>query len=146
MDKLISNTDFGFYVRKLEVNDYKKLELRENYDLFLKHPLTLSMFIPCDLDGNVLEEPKKYQPIGSFSSEELLNDIEECFEADTKEYKLAQERIYFKGFGEDSEFNIVVAIKKGFGFNINDISKLTIEDLTKYNLVLTETAKKQIGL
>ena len=32
-----------------------------NYANFLKQPLTLGMFIPCDLDGNVLEEPFNYE-------------------------------------------------------------------------------------
>lgn len=29
-----------------------------NYARFLKKPLQLGMFVPCDLEGNVLEEPE----------------------------------------------------------------------------------------
>jgi hypothetical protein len=53
--KLISMTDFV-----LEQNNFKVFRNQQilNYANFLKQPLELWMFVPCDENGDVLEEPK----------------------------------------------------------------------------------------
>ena len=33
----------------------------EKYAKFLKQPLKLEMFVPCDEDGNILKEPKRWE-------------------------------------------------------------------------------------
>jgi len=50
MENLISMTDFVLSKKYTATG-------HENYANFLKQPLELWMFIPCDEDGNVLEEP-----------------------------------------------------------------------------------------
>ena len=36
---------------------YSTMQVSINYANFLKQPLNLGMFVPCDKIGNVLEEP-----------------------------------------------------------------------------------------
>jgi len=57
--KLISMTEFVLDTKqKLEIGkDF--VEVVCNYASFLIQPLTLGMFVPCDEDGNVLEDPCK---------------------------------------------------------------------------------------
>lgn len=60
--KLISMTDFVI----LQNISLANKEIKHNecglrilkYANFLKQPLILGMFVPCDENGNVLEEPK----------------------------------------------------------------------------------------
>ena len=59
--KLISMTDFVFdQFSKLEkTQEINILQFRNNignYANFLKQPLKMWMFVPCDLDDNVIEE------------------------------------------------------------------------------------------
>ena len=42
-------------INQYEINGYDKIR---NYARFLKQPLKLEMFVPCDEDGNVLGEPQ----------------------------------------------------------------------------------------
>jgi hypothetical protein len=124
----------------------------ENYANFLKKPLEKWMFVPCDENGNVLDEPKEYN---KWHMEES--------------YQQAKERCYFEGFTfyehqstfvnsrnnvfEYCIFNYtpnklgvcIYSENKGFHtyFQMN-----TIEDLIqiKKGIKLTATAKKEIGL
>jgi len=105
--------------------------------------------VPCKLvDGVwvVLEEPNKY------TSNLEIND----------EYQQAKERCLFEGFSRkwwddektildlffnDDKFYFYYCTNGYFSSNHNNIeSPKTIEDLVKYNLELTPTAQKQIGL
>ena len=54
------------------------------YANFLKQPVTLGMFVPCDENGNVLEEPKFY-----FHHE---------YKVALEKYQKAQEKVIFNGF------------------------------------------------
>ena len=58
------------------------LDYIRNYAKFLKQPLKLEMFVPCDEDGNVLEVVPYY-----------ADGIEKV-----NEYKKAKERCLFEGF------------------------------------------------
>ena len=53
------------------------------------------------------------------------------------------ERCLFKGFRYDG-FKYLDF--ENYSFQISEIEKMTIEDLVKYNLQLTPTAQKQLGL
>lgn len=138
MEKLIGMTDF--VLNGQETADYIKLYNGcFKYAKFLKQPLELSMFVPCDKDGNVLEEP---------DADYYMNVTEK----ELKEYQEAKERVLFKDIecikAKHSECYSIVRISKSMSvinypkFWTNNI----IEDLIKYNLKLTESAKKQIGL
>lgn len=55
--KLISMTDFVFEIgNKDETTHRENLVHIYNYAIFLKQPLKLEMFVPCDENGNILED------------------------------------------------------------------------------------------
>jgi len=128
--RLISMTDFVLKQNKIlnKYINYDKgflFEIIIHYANFLKQPLELWMFVPCDEEGNILEEPK---------IENYLKSCQGTFFEDLKKYQQAKERCLFK-----NEFNDLHNI-----FLLNDICN--IESLIKYNLELTKTAEKLIGL
>lgn len=115
---------------------------------FGRQKLELWMFVPCKfVDGVwvVLEEPKWVSPEGV------------KWEDFVKEYQEAKERILFEGFEVNTAKTSSHTYRKVRSKSVtvsyyNDVSlwsfedKLkTIEDLVKYNLVLTPTAQKQIS-
>ena len=86
--KLISCTDKVIELVKEDFNngEYPKFNFRDkvnNYANFLKQPLTLSMFVPCDDDGNVLSNPK---------------DSTLQYQKKIDEYQQAKERVIFEGY------------------------------------------------
>lgn len=132
MKKLISMVDFCLEQRKTHTGDFEDYcDLICRHAKFLKHPLTIGMFVPCDLSGNVLEEKKPFQD-------------------KYYEYQEARERCLFKGFEVDYD-RIVKNNEIRIQFNdysvyLNNSKTMisTIEDLVKYNLELTTTAQKEI--
>ena len=117
MKNLIGMTDFV-----LQDKSMSGLSIT-NYANFLKQPLELWMFVPCDNDGNVLEEP-------CFDGE---ND--QYFASAFEQFQQAKERCLFEGWDlEDVKETLSCGNHK------------TIEDLVKYSPELTLTAQKQIGL
>ena len=148
--KLISNTSFGefckskekeFPTRNVYLDWYE--EIRTNYDSFLKQSLNLGMFVPCDEDGNVLEEPSNYQlyELGVAPNDE---QIKEC-----GAYEKAKEKFLFEGIEfRTNGVNFLIINEDTFAFHDFNIKfkNLTVEFLVQYNLQLTESAIKQIGL
>ena len=63
----------------------------EKYAKFLKQPLKLEMFVPCDEEGNILEEPK----IENYTQEELEHSVMGC---DYLDYNKAKEKVLFEDF------------------------------------------------
>jgi len=124
--KLISMTDFVLeqeqptYLEKEEFEDvFYKIH---NYAKFLKQPLELRMFVPCDENGNVLRDGVNWNK---------------------KFYQKAQERVLFEGFKVKGDFwlsNGELYIDEEFCEN------KTIEDLIDFDVTLTLTALKQLGL
>lgn len=143
--KLITMTDYvlnqaGRYRphKKIDLEMANKLDWIEKYATFLSQPLTLGMFIPCDLEDNVLEKQNhKAHP-------SVVNG--EMFKEQTIKIQEAKDRVLFEG----------VKMSNGFGtwwICLNgqariDIKKggRRIESLTEYDLTLTPNAVKQIGL
>ena len=124
MERLISMTDFV-----LEQNQYREQRFSQivDYALFLKQPLELWMFVPCDEEVNVLENHNltEYDKEMNFEQEQI--------------YQQAKERVIFEGFIYDG-FKYIEC--KNYCINISNLPKLTIEHLIKHNLTLTETAIK----
>ena len=86
--KLISMTEFVLeqeqptYLQKEEFEDvFYKIH---NYANFLKQPLKLSMFIPCDEFGNVLIKPEEHLENRSLYFKEL------------EIYQKAKERVFIQ--------------------------------------------------
>lgn len=131
--KLISMTDFVLEQNKnLQWTDNDNLQTIINYAEFLKQPLELWMVVPCDENGNILEDPDIYGE----ESEELDNY--------RKEFQQAKERCLFEGF----------YVKDGIVFTPGNIvmvqksllEKITVENILGYGYKLTQTAIKQLGL
>ena len=163
--KLISMTDFvinestnkqvsknfsGF----TDIVNNKKLSYDNiiSYANFLKQPLTLGMFVPCDENGNVLSE--KYS-----AKEDAEN---KSFTKLSNEYQQAKERCLFEGFKVmsqdlyDNYFELELHGKDFWitfvnnecqieeDFEIENIEHLLMNSLE--DLELTQTTIKQIGL
>ena len=126
---------------------------------FGRKKLELWMFVSCKfVDGVwvVLEEPN----INDFKSKPFCKTGEcKAYFDELKEYQEAKDRVLFEGFEVKKNFEDFNCLyKKGFSqvysflvanrtFQIDFPSgATTIEDLVKYNLELTQTAQKEIGL
>ena len=86
-------TDFVNNVGNMENyrSHEKALSWIYNYAKFLKQPLKLEMFVPCDEDGNVLEEPQMRLERNSFDEEDMDYDAQELYD-----YIKAKEKVLFK--------------------------------------------------
>lgn len=146
-------TDFVL-VQKDVLSTYKNhdkgalFERCESYANFLKQPLELWMFVPCDEDNNILVHPydKIYPASMSFS-----NQIEDY----NLKFKQAKERCLFEGFdfcesqreGIESGLKLFVSPYNGSGKIYLTKKKesgyhswfqlFTIEDLVQCELILT---------
>ncbi len=112
-----------------------------NYANFLKQPLELWMFVPCDEDGNVLKF--------NYPQNKVFDDIAQIqFE---KQYQQAKERCLFDVECIDISNGVFKGLKFG-SIEYNITTKIffygckIVEDIIEYNLQLTQTAIKQIGL
>ena len=145
---LQSSLQFGETLKSVSDSDYRRL--RDNYDALLKQPLKLEMFVPCDENGNVLEEPKRWNDYLQFP--DSFDGNKEWGEL--YNYELAIERILFKGFEYVNFINdgkllpYHRLIKNNEYFNVRFLDR-NIEDLLtefEYGIELTPTAIKQIEL
>lgn len=156
--KLISMTDFVLGTEGI-FDKYEPLCLGEdvknryksitNYAKFLKQPLTLGMFIPCDEDGKPLERP--FNPRYLEPQEDLSQEDADFIYEKWGEYQKAKEKVLFEGI------NAIKATRRG-GYHVVRVNDHTIwlswnkskniEDLLKHDidLTLTPNAIKQIGL
>jgi len=158
--KLISMTDFVLEQKEIwnnsnnsDLNDTGRCIRRTaKYANFLKQPLEIWMFVPCDEEGGFFEEPICYVD-WVYCNE---NGLEKWFsnENELNQYQQAKERCLFEGFEYNSETE---QLKKGrlflfFSTNFceayldGDTKYLEfIEEIADYDLQLTLTAQKQIG-
>ena len=107
---LIPMTDFVNNVGNMEnyPSHEKALSWIYNYATFLKQPLKLEMFVPCDDYGNVLENPDKHQR----KYKDRLGDFYlDKYKDDYKNYKQAKEKVLFEGF-ELKEIGSICASNK----------------------------------
>ena len=111
------------------------LEKIRNYANFLKQPLNIGMFVPCDDEGNFFEEPK----IEDYFDDGFNFEFNQKHFKDVvlKEYYKAKEKVLFVF---KPHFDIT-AIKHHI------LQDRNIEYLANFGeLELTENAIKQIGL
>ena len=154
--KLVSTTDFVLeqkeYIKEVDKLSFFEIQIKINefYDKVVHHttqmkrPLEKGMFIVCDDEGNVLEEPKE--------SNYNLGDIHAgYFKLDVDKYQQAKERILFKGFYSTDENtvsngeikiifgNLITLIIHGDnGYGGISKSDMIIEDIVNYNLTITD--------
>jgi hypothetical protein len=136
MDKLISMTDFVLSGKwdKASSEPYSKenLDRITKYANFLKRPLELGMFIPCDEDGNLLEEPYNMDYPSLASRQRAVTQYQKAkdlclFECDF----LRLQSTY--GCLDNGRLPKII---------IDKFTTETIEDLIPYNLTLTDKALK----
>lgn len=119
----------------------------ENYAKFLKQPLQLCFFVPCDENGNVLEEPKRWNDYLQFP--DSFDGNKEWGEL--YNYELAKERVLFKGFearmfGWKKLYYVKLGDNKNSIYTFPNLRNYTIENLVGLEVELIENAIKQIGL
>ena len=153
--KLISCTDYVIEQDKKYLDSVGNYDKIMGYANLLKRQLELGMFIPCDLEGNVLEKIKP--PSHKLS----MYDIE-IRSREIRLYQEAKNRVLFEGveITKDSykqtkrTFYMIGEIRVAFLLEFHDGKKQmnfeiprgkgTIEDLTHLDLTLTDSAIKQI--
>ncbi|MCT4287380.1 hypothetical protein HZP25_11715 [Elizabethkingia anophelis] len=153
-NKLIPMTDFVLSIlNNTSPNNFVKgVENIRAYAQFLKQPLALWMFVPCDEDGNLLEKPKEDDY--SFYTHKNMSVQEE--------YEKAKSRVLFEGFRiVDFEEHQIESLKHTSYLQWDDIDLISKKDweeewnfedytveflLTEptAEITLTETAIKQI--
>jgi hypothetical protein len=149
MNKLMPISDFVLeYVPKSEINDTRLLGILLNYATFLKQTLTFGMFIPCDDEGNILEEPKGFR--------DYINNKDSVNPAKNNDHILqfekAKGKVLFEGFEyiESDGHHYALCEKNSLRINKLNMGIYTIEDLIKkeeYNrLTFTPAALDAIGI
>ena len=132
--KLISMTDFV-----LEQNDYLTCDEASpnfvkkvvNYACFLKQPLKLEMFVPCDDNGNVLEDIIGHGMIHNYSEK-------------VKQYEQAKDKVLFDGFDIYSNGDLHNAFVT---FESSRLEIMNVENLItdfQYSFYLTSNAIERI--
>jgi len=146
MKKLISMTDFVLDQSEILHKEQKNrnfnlgmLDFATNsikYARFLKQPLELWMFVPCDKDGNVLAE----KSIFNTTDEDYI-----FYSDDFDKYQKAKERCLFDGFELKGETEFSWIFKHNGIFPIMISKQRNIEYLVtilKREIELTQTAIK----
>lgn len=117
-----------------------------NYANFLKQPLKLWMFIPCDEDNNILKLPLDCSCYG------YIEDCTGCEFTDIT-YQEAKERCLFEGFKFQEANEDYPAPFIYLGEDIDLYPEIwkendTIEDLLYYKefIILSQTAIKQLNI
>ena len=132
--KLISMTDFVLEQGKKPNNsDFRERFFVKvlNYANFLKQPLTLGMFVPCDDDGNVLEEPSKDMWDNFINSQfgHFNESYTYCFN-----YQEAKSKVIFEDF---VGINTDLYSNGFFQFDEEFIFDKSVEDLICFNLAVS---------
>ena len=143
IDKFLHTGDLNYQLRVLN-----------NYKDFLKKHLKLEMFVPCDEDGNILKEPKRWEDYLQYpDSFDGNKEWDELYD-----YQQAKEKVLFEGFYYQSNFSEkqnklyeYIRNKHPHVFSFEQINNSTVESLLigykkEFLITLTETAIKQIGL
>ena len=133
----------------LETASINLIERIENYANFLKQPLKLEMFVPCDEDGNVLEEPK-------IEEEYVDEHTTQIFAQYQYDLDKAKEKVLFEGFKiYDYKLNVFFYLgrrktlsydKKRKDFITIGLLPETVEDLINISsqIKLSQTALNSI--
>ena len=120
----------------------------EKYATFLRQPLKLEMFVPCDEDGDILEEPEDY--------EQRLPNMMTEYNDEIYRYEQAKEKVLFEGFKiYDYKLNVFFYLgrkktlsydKKRKDFITIGLLPETVEDLINISsqIKLSQTALNSI--
>ena len=133
--KLISMTVFVLEQSKrimnVEITHLESHNQIVNYANFLKQPLKLEMFVPCDDNGNVLEDIIGHGMIHNYSEK-------------LKQYEQAKDKVLFDGFDIYSNGDLHNAFVT---FESSRLEIMNVENLItdfQYSFYLTPNAIKRI--
>lgn len=160
--EFIPMLDYVFEQRKKnDTDNIRRFWSCERYARLLSLKPELWMFVPCDDEGNVLEDPELTMRQGD--GQVYYGASEEDFE----QYQKAKDRVLFEGFefrdrkligaSNNLRKNILCReeddyyydFEKGqiwdiqFGCNRMDLKNCRLEDLTTLGLTLTENAVRE---
>jgi hypothetical protein len=159
--KLISMTDFVLEQGNPSNTDSQFADKVMGYANFLKTPLKLEMFVPCDKYGNILKKPNSndyneetngwFNAICVYADQQVLFEGFEFF--DNHKNCLNNMLGDYGFFNITNDFSIptnnfgIITHEKGKGYHTYFHIK-TIEDLIRIEkgISLTQNAIKQLGL
>ena len=152
MEHLIPMTDFVIYqYEKLKNKEINTLDYAFNtgiYAHFLKKPLKLGYFIPCDENDKPLEEPINFKIWEKLHFNNGKSEKGTIGFKEHEKYQEAKQRVLFEGFEYDKE-NDWVTYNEFARFFVSELQNGKVEDLFKLikdEITLTETSKKEIGI
>lgn len=142
--KLLSNEEINIVLNETNSTTTfaESFQKCVTYANFLKQPLKLEMFVPCDEDGNVLEEPEEFKDW--IVSDHYFN-ASESVTHQCRMYKKAKEKVLFEGFSFKEETADLYFLLEDeiYTYILNKKSSRTIENLIgMFNLKLTENPIK----
>lgn len=145
--ELKSMTDFVLQEERKGMQNtdrHLRFERILKYAHFLKQPLKLEMFVPCDEDGNVLEEPTNYE----VWEEIYLKDKSSIIGFKKHEsYFEAKEKVLFEGFEVKRNYIMYYDFMYMMTYELeNKNIESIIEKIPNNTLTLTQNAIKQLGL
>jgi hypothetical protein len=129
-NKLISMTDY-ILEQNSKWSSAGALRNIVKYATFLKQPLKLGMFVPCDENDVPINENSIYDPRSKTGSHTI------------EEIQQAKDRVLFEGF-EVNGYNLYC--NQRLFEDVRRLGEYIIEDLVKYDLTLTASAIKQFNI
>lgn len=146
MMTLMTTTDFVLTKNEFDLFKYNADQCRA-YAAFLKTPLELWMFVPCDEYGKVLPEPThEFLQTSPYAGSKGWVVVK-------REYEKAKNRVLFKGDWSYSDILSTVKCYKPVWYEWDVRHKKTIESIAiekmglySENLYLTSSALKLIGI
>jgi len=142
--KLISMVDFINEIGNSTLHESYERDLAKiyNYCTFLEQPLKLEMFVPCDENGDVLEEPEFHEP----NNESEIGNYDEL----RYQFQQAKARVIFENTDciEDNGLKYLKLTDKTHisFYNFKDkFGDKTIEDFSfNYGLIIKDSFVKRI--
>ena len=129
MKTLISMTNFILSDKVKSALEYEEsYKMIRSYANFLKQPLKLEMFVPCDEDGNVISK--------FYSEKENAKNL--TFSQLSNQYQIAETKVLFE--------SIPIAQAKWLVNSFSTIESLSDISNTITPIYLNNNAIKQIGL
>ena len=153
--RLINMTDFVLEQTELlyDKNQSKLIHNIVNYAQFLKQSLKLEIFVPCDKDGNVLEEPtmEKYGWYSANHQEEqsgwMYEDGESEYNKAISKYRKAKTKVLFEGFEVKANYIMYYDFSYMMKYELEGKTvENIIDEIPNNSLQLTQNAIKQLGL
>lgn len=136
---LTSIAEHSDWLEEMPISMKDCWELHRKRVEFGKQPLEIWQFVPCKLVDGVW----------------VVLDSKKPFQDNYHEYQEAKSRCIFEGWVLENTSKFTIWIEKdGLSIcftdrgkiNVNSHNEKTIEDLVKYNLELTASAIKELGL